>query len=619
MDRLVDYIIPYEVTRQMRSKTHLLISLISLLAILTAPDLAQTPTNAVQYANTFATGGDGSRPNPWTSPSGTGGIQEAIKGATGLIHVPSGYYQIDKTINLTANSSTGFGTSSPVNPIILDGDSRGKTFLVGNTGGIVIDGTGRGAITLRDFTIIRGSSNRSTIGIYMARAGLKQSQFSEDNVIENIYCELGTVPTANMNKGTVCAYDFAAEGARFINDEFLADNPLVLTGENQFEITSPYQTVLTRIPFISQSVISGGFYNAEGVTTGQAIMLQGRSDNTRIENVTTEYIGATVIPAVRIIPEAGAPTTPIRNINIVSLQAESPATQAAQAIVTTATLQGLKLSGTLTNNGSSTPIVLLSGANAKLLNSEINIIPGNGGTASVLVGDGGVASGGILGGTIFLNPIQTISLTNAASGCNAVQFSASYSNPSITCTNVASSFTGMLNTFNGVTINSGHGGGSTYNANTMHSFNVGGSSGLRINSNFIFLDKSVALTERSAPTPGTGLELCYGDSTAHALKCSYNGGSLLQIPQVIASGRSIFTTTPVRAGACETTITMAAGAAAVTDSIETAYASAPGAATDSLLILNKWVTSGNVNFSRCNPTGSSITPTALVLNWRVIR
>ena len=599
---------------------HSTLLLLSVVSALTLPAIGQNVAiNTAEYANTYATGGDGSQGNPWTSPSGTGGIQEAIKAVKGRIHLLSGYYKIDKTINITANSSIAFGTSAPVNPLIIDGDSRGKAFLIGNTGGIVIDSTGRGAITLKDFTIIRGSTNRSTIGIYMARAGLTQSQFSEDNVIEDIYCELGSVPTANMNHGTVCAYDFAAEGARFINDEFLADNPLVLTGDNQFEVSSPYQTALTKIPFVTQSVISGGFYTAEGVTTAQAIMLQGTSDNTRIENVTTEYIGATVIPAVRIIPRHSASTTPIHNLNIVSLQAESPATQAAQAIVTTATLQGLKLSGILATNASSTPAVLLSGANGKLLNSEINIIPGNGGNSSVLVGDAGVASGGVLGGTIFLNPTQTISLTNAASGCNAVQFLASYSSPSITCTNLTSNFTGILNSFNGITINSGNNGGTMYNANTMHTFSVGGSSGLRIKSNFVFFDKSVALTEGSVPTPAGGFDICYADSTTHALKCSYNGGPLLQIPQVIASGISIFTTTPVPAGACQNAITMAASGTATTDSIETAYASAPGAPTDSLLILNKWVTSGNVNFSRCNPTSNTITPTALALNWRVIR
>ncbi|HKW76181.1 MAG TPA: hypothetical protein VJN64_11705 [Terriglobales bacterium] len=125
--------------------------------------------------------------------------------------------------------------------------------------------------------------------------------------------------------------------------------------------------------------------------------------------------------------------------------------------------------------------------------------------------------------------------------------------------------------------------------------------------------------EIAAPAGIAAFDRCYGDSTAHALKCSYNNGSFLNIPQVIASGTATFTTTAVGAGACQTTVTVTATGAATTDGIETAYASAPGGVTDSLLILNKWVTAGNVNFSRCNPTAGSITPTALVLNWKVIR
>ena len=36
---------------------------------------------------------------------------------------------------------------------------------------------------------------------------------------------------------------------------------------------------------------------------------------------------------------------------------------------------------------------------------------------------------------------------------------------------------------------------------------------------------ALALSENTAPfTAGTGLDSCYGDSTEHALKCSYNNG-----------------------------------------------------------------------------------------------
>lgn len=93
----------------------------------------------------------------------------------------------------------------------------------------------------------------------------------------------------------------------------------------------------------------------------------------------------------------------------------------------------------------------------------------------------------------------------------------------------------------------------------------------------------------------------------------------VNMPYVIASGTATFTTTAAATLTCQTTVTVAATGALTTDAIEIAYASAPTGTTDGLLILSKWVTAGNVNFARCNPTAGSITPTALVLNWRVIR
>jgi hypothetical protein len=59
--------------------------------------------NNVYYANAFATGGTGLAGNAWTSPSGTGGIQEAINAAPAgsTIYLSSGFYQVTSTINIT--------------------------------------------------------------------------------------------------------------------------------------------------------------------------------------------------------------------------------------------------------------------------------------------------------------------------------------------------------------------------------------------------------------------------------------------------------------------------------------------------------------------------------------
>lgn len=44
--------------------------------------------------------------------------------------------------------------------------------------------------------------------------------------------------------------------------------------------------------------------------------------------------------------------------------------------------------------------------------------------------------------------------------------------------------------------------------------------------------KSFASTETTAPSAATGSDICYGDSVAHTLKCSYNNGSFFTVPLI---------------------------------------------------------------------------------------
>ena len=65
--------------------------------------------NGYIYANHYATGGMGTPGNPYTSPSGTGGIQEAINAApvttgnpaSSTVYIPTGYYSITAGITIT--------------------------------------------------------------------------------------------------------------------------------------------------------------------------------------------------------------------------------------------------------------------------------------------------------------------------------------------------------------------------------------------------------------------------------------------------------------------------------------------------------------------------------------
>lgn len=87
----------------------------------------------------------------------------------------------------------------------------------------------------------------------------------------------------------------------------------------------------------------------------------------------------------------------------------------------------------------------------------------------------------------------------------------------------------------------------------------------------------------------------------------------------VASGTSALTATAVASAACQTTVTTAASGALTSDVVTWDYASAPVAATDGRLVIHSWATANNVNFMRCNHTAASVTPTAITLNWKVVR
>lgn len=132
-------------------------------------------------------------------------------------------------------------------------------------------------------------------------------------------------------------------------------------------------------------------------------------------------------------------------------------------------------------------------------------------------------------------------------------------------------------------------------------------------------DTVVNQEQASPPAGAAGQDICYGDRPTHSLKCSYNNRSFLPVPQVVAAGTSTLGNYSIGATSCANVVTTAAAGVLATDSVEWAYASAPSGTTDGKLILNHYVTAGNVNWMLCNPTAGALAPTGLVVNWRVIR
>lgn len=156
----------------------------------------------------------------------------------------------------------------------------------------------------------------------------------------------------------------------------------------------------------------------------------------------------------------------------------------------------------------------------------------------------------------------------------------------------------------------------------------------------------------SGATPGKDV-LCIGDSATHQALESDNGGTFYPLlkgsgsftathslsvtstnpllvqdsggvgTQTIASGTAALGTSLIAASACATPVTVTATGVATTDNIIADFNADPTSTTGyipgAMLTIVKYSTSGNVNFKVCNNSGSGITPSAVTLNWRVVR
>ena len=102
-------------------------------------------------------------------------------------------------------------------------------------------------------------------------------------------------------------------------------------------------------------------------------------------------------------------------------------------------------------------------------------------------------------------------------------------------------------------------------------------------------------------------------------------GTWAAAPLLIASGTSAMGTGAITSGTCASAVTTTATGATTSDNLVfdatvdptgvTGYApSASGS-----LYIQKYLTSGNVNFKVCNNTSGTITPSALTLQWRVLQ
>jgi hypothetical protein len=135
---------------------------------------------------------------------------------------------------------------------------------------------------------------------------------------------------------------------------------------------------------------------------------------------------------------------------------------------------------------------------------------------------------------------------------------------------------------------------------------VGGASGAP--SRLAVGTNAYCVTANSSATYGVDWEACGAGTTV-----------------TVASGTSALGTSSISSGACASTVTTTATGVASTDNIQADFNASPlsttgyEASSSGMLTIIKWPTSGDVNFAVCNNTGSSITPGAVTLNWRVVR
>jgi hypothetical protein len=127
--------------------------------------------NGMAFADAYATGGSGTTASPYTSATGTGGIQEAINCGTvngGHVHIRQGFYSITAQILLNNScfiDGDGWASGSPTSGSVLYVSAAlGATTDVLHVQGTptLIEG-----LTLKDFAIVPVSGTPGQYGIHL--------------------------------------------------------------------------------------------------------------------------------------------------------------------------------------------------------------------------------------------------------------------------------------------------------------------------------------------------------------------------------------------------------------------------------------------------------------------
>jgi hypothetical protein len=135
-----------------------------------------------------------------------------------------------------------------------------------------------------------------------------------------------------------------------------------------------------------------------------------------------------------------------------------------------------------------------------------------------------------------------------------------------------------------------------------------------------------AYTDAEIVSPLAGF--VYYNLTSNALRVYTSSGTWSAVggasaTQTIASGTAALGTSAISSNTAATVVTVAATGVLTTDTIMADFNQDPTAITGyipgTMLTIVKYPTVDNVNFKVVNNTASSITPSPVTLNWRVVR
>jgi hypothetical protein len=524
-------------------------------------------------------------------------LANAFTNGQNPVILPCGLIRVNSPINdtnkpsLTINGcqgNQGFSTS-------ITGNDYGpsQTMIVCNTratgSGVCWDATGSSSqhitnVGLCNNTACSGKTftNSSNIGFLFGRdnavsgsgwiTGTGTYCFAQFMVLDNVYAYFDSRLAATA-VGTIAALNVGAEQFTILGGKYIADVPFFASQGNDLSIASPFQTIGTGCP-LSLSEIEIRQAAAFQPWTGNALNIRSSLDIDMEPD--TEMING--VPGTNHSAAIALGNAPFTNI---WLRGQSESFDSVVNLNGNGSVFD-HIYITMTAVSPTAGLITLNAGGTNVTNSIFAISQRNGVTQPLFNAATGVST---------IKSSQLTEGTLSGSGTGAANITLTQSQ--IFAPGLADA---VVNTFAAAS-----------------NYDLSNDSGRSFIGGYKYV-------EGTAPTNLSGSDMCYGDSTSHTLKCSYNNGSYFNQSQTIASGTAVMPVTAFGAAGCNTTVTVAATGVLVTDTIDWDFTADPGATTGystGAIHIYPYTTAGNVNFRQCS--SGAITPGAATLNWRVVR